>query len=71
MQRVLNIEKHQKRFCDGNAFKRVYYGKKWGIILLYKCIGKGFTIGIQWEVFIIRLHWKKFYYRNALEKGLL
>ena len=30
--------------------------------LLYKCIGKGFTIG---------RHWKRVYYINVLEKGLL
>ena len=30
-------------------------------VLLYECIGKGFTI---------RKHWKGFYYMNALERDL-
>ena len=44
---------HWKGIYNKNALERV---------LLYKCIGKGFTI---------RMHWKGFYYINALERVLL
>ena len=42
-------------------WKGIYNKNALEMVLLYECIGKGFTI---------RMHWKGFYCMNALEKDL-